>query len=324
MAAIAIVAAGAAVGGALVQGRETGSEVHGLTETRAEGPPEPPVLELAVAAPGPLADRLRAGERAYEDGDEDEALDAFASVLEDEPESVEAVVGAAVAEDPLTASERLRAIVRENPASAVARLNFGLALLSEGNVEAARREWREAERRDPDSPAALRAEDLLNPRSPPGRPSFQTPLDVGEGLVAALASGSERPLDAARRRARAGDVSDLIRVGTAYERLGRRLSARGAFDEAARAAPRDPAARTAAALARFDKDDPSAAFSRLGPLASQNPDAAVVRFHLGLALLWLPDVRGARRQLELARRSARDGFYGREAARLLEGLASVR
>lgn len=323
MAAIAVAAAGAAVGGALVQGRETGSEVHGLTETEAERPAEPPALELAVVAPGPQADRIRAGERAYEEGDTDEALDAFAAALDEDPESVEAAVGAAVAEDPLTASERLRAVVRENPDSAVARLNFGLALLSEGSVEAARREWRQAERRDPDSPAALRAEDLLNPRSPPGRPSFQSPLEVGDDFVAELAADADRPVSEARRLAREGDVSGLMRIGLAYQTLGRRLSAQGAFDEAARAAPGDVAAQTAAALARFDKDDPAGTFSRLGPLASRNPNAAVVRFHLGLALLWLPDVAGARRQLVLAREADGDGFYGREAARVLEGLSGI-
>jgi hypothetical protein len=49
----------------------------------------------------------------------------------------------------------------------------------------------------------------------------------------------------------------------------------------------------------------------------------VVRFHLGLALLWLPDVAGARRQLVLAREADGDGFYGREAARVLEGLSGI-
>jgi tetratricopeptide (TPR) repeat protein len=245
-------------------------------------------------------------------------------VLDEEPGSVEAAVGAAVAQDPLTASERLRALVREHPGSGVARLNLGLALLSEGNVEGARREWREAKRRDPDSPAALRAEDLLNPRSPPGRPSFQSPRGPGQRLVAALARGAEDgPVREATRRARAGDAAGFMRLGLAYQALGRRLSAQRAFDEAVRAAPRNLAAQTAAAVTRFDKADPSLAFSRLGPLAAANPNAAVVRFHLGLALLWLPDVDGARRQLRLARAAGGGGVYGREAARILAGLAQV-
>ena len=323
VAAVSVAAAGAAVGGALVQGPDAGGEVHGLTETRPAGPPEPPALELAVLAPGAQADRLRAAERAYETGEAERALEAFAAALEEEPASVEAAVGAAVAEDPLTASERLRALVREHPGSGVARLNLGLALLSEGNVEGARREWREAERRDPDSPAALRTEDLLNPRLPPGRPSFQAPAPVDERLVAAVARGEDGPLQEARRRARAGDAAGFMRLGLAYQALGQRLSARRAFDEAARVDPADLAARTAAALARFDKDDPSASFSRLGPLAAANPNAAVVRFHLGLALLWLRDVEGARRQLGLAREAGGSGFYGREAARVLASLGGV-
>jgi tetratricopeptide (TPR) repeat protein len=323
VAAVSVAAAGAAVGGALVQGRDVGGEVHGLTETRPEGPPEPPALELAVLAPGADAERLRAAERAYEEDEAEKALELFAAALEEEPGSVEAAVGAAVAEDPLTASERLRAIVREHPSSGVARLNLGLALLSEGNVESARREWREAKRRDPDSPAALRAEDLLNPRSPPGRPSFHAPLRLDERLVGAVARGEAAPLREATRAAHARDTRGFMRLGLAYQALGRRLSAQRAFEEAARVAPDDLTARTAAAVARFDKDDPSAAFSRLGPLAARNPAAAVVRFHIGLALLWLPDVAAARRQLALARRVGGNGFYGREAGRVLAGLADV-
>lgn len=319
--AIAVAAAGAAVGGALVQGREDGGEVHGRTDTAPPAAPEPPVLELAVT--DPAAERLRAAERAYEEGDAARAAELFAAVLREDPGSVEAAVGAAVAQDPLTASERLRALVGEHPDSAVARLNFGLALFAEGDVEGAREQWREAERRDPDSPAALRAEDLLNPRSPPGRPSFQVPDGPGAELVAALARGDARPLREAERRAAAGDPSGLIRLGVGYQALGRRVSARRGFEAAAEAAPSDLAAQTAAALARFDKDEPASAFSRLGPLASRNPDAAVVRYHLGLALLWLPDVEGAKRQLGRARAADPDGFYGRQAARVLAELGGL-
>ncbi len=73
-------------------------------------------------------------------------------------------------------------------------------------------------------------------------------------------------------------------------------------------------------MARFDKDDPSAAFSRLGPLGQRYPGAAVVRFHLGLMLLWLRDVEGSRTQLEEAVRLEPSTVYGREAALLLERL----
>jgi predicted Zn-dependent protease len=104
------------------------------------------------------------------------------------------------------------------------------------------------------------------------------------------------------------------------QRLGRPLSAQAAFDRAVELDPSDLAAQTAAAVVRFDKDDPSQAFSRLGPLASANPRSAVVRFHLGLMLLWLQQVDEARRQLGTARENSPSSIWGMEAGRLLARL----
>ena len=50
----------------------------------------------------------------------------------------------------------------------------------------------------------------------------------------------------------------------------------------------------------------------------ENPKSALVRFHLGLLLLWLPNVEEARRQL--GRAEAEGGFYGGQAARILQTL----
>ena len=57
----------------------------------------------------------------------------------------------------------------------------------------------------------------------------------------------------------------------------------------------------AAAVGLFDKARPAQAFSKLGPLSREFPNAATVRFHLGLLLLWSGQVKEARRQLELVR-----------------------
>ncbi len=124
-------------------------------------------------------------------------------------------------------------------------------------------------------------------------------------------------LDELERRAERGGSRDWLYLGAALEGAGRRLSARNAYDRAVELDPASLDARVAAAVARFDKDEPSRAFSRLGPLASGNPDEPVARFHLGLLLLWLPDVENARRQLTLAREAGPRSFYGRQAARIL-------
>ena len=52
--------------------------------------------------------------------------------------------------------------------------------------------------------------------------------------------------------------------------------------------------QVAAAVALFDKANPSLTFSRLGPLAQRYPKSQSVRFHLGLCLLWLGSVKTQR------------------------------
>ncbi|HEX2111348.1 MAG TPA: tetratricopeptide repeat protein [Gaiellaceae bacterium] len=321
VAAIAVGAAGVTVAGALIQGRDTGGEVHGRTETSASDRRERPTLELAILDRGDAEARaLRRAERLYEAGRADAAERAFRAVLERNSASVEAEIGAAVASWPDGTLERLRALVEREPRSGVARLNLGLALLAAGDLDEARRAWREAERRDPDSAAALRAEDLLNPDMPPGRPRFV----FGGRVPPALARlDPEARLARLARGARSGEPRDWLLYGVALESVGRRVSARAAYDRAVALAPGEVEPRVAAAVSRFDKDRPAAAFSRLGPLARASGGAPVVRFHLGLLLLWLPNVDEARRQLRLAAAGDRNGFYRREAARLLARLDEV-
>jgi len=311
---VAAVAAVATVAGALLQGGDAGGEVHGQTATQADRA-EPPALELAVVDRDDAEARaLRAAEDAYEEGDAGLASQRFAEVLADNPESIEAAVGAAVVDDPGETVERLEELVDANPESAVARLNLGLALLATGESDAATTQWHEAERREPDSPAALRAEDLRNPDSPPGRPVFILngfPRDL-EDVPAA------RRLSELRRRAESGGAREWLVLGSGLETVGHRVSAQRAYDRALALDPGLLEASVAAAVSRFDKDDPSRAFSRLGPLAPKHPKSALVRFHLGLLLLWLPNVEEARRQLGLAR--AEGGSYGRQAARILQTL----
>jgi tetratricopeptide (TPR) repeat protein len=321
---LALVAAGLAVGGALLLGDDPGAsaEQHATTTVSTEAAePEPPALELAVFdRDDPQARSLRRAEGQYERGERADALRRFERILARDPDSPEAAVGAIVAAWPDRTVTRLRGLADEHPDSAVVRLNLGLALLAEGDTEGAQAEWAEAEGREPDAPAALSAEDLLNPDSPPGRPQFF--VDSYPTDVASMGIG-ERIATLERRAERQGSVRGWLLLGSTLEQAGHRISARVAYDRAVRIDPRSLDARVAAAVGRFDKDDPSQAFSRLGPLAEQNPDAAVVRYHLGLMLLWLPNLEEARRQLTLAQRAAPDAFYGRQAERLLTRLAAV-
>ena len=316
MALVAIAAAGlaaVAVGGALVQGRAYDAGEQG----EAHAPMDPPALELSVFGGGAVAEDIRAAERAYEAGDADEALTRFRSAARTRPAPVEAAVGEAIASWPDGTTERLRELAEEHPESGVVMLHLGLALVAEGDEEGAADAWREAESVEPDSPAAIEAESLLHPEMPRGRPYF-IPASADDGASGSL-TVPER-LAELRARTRRGGAQAWIAYGVALQRVGRPISAQAAFDRAVTVAPASLEARTAAAVARFDKDDPAAAFSRLGPLARAHGSSPVVRFHLGYLLLWLRQVDEARRQLTLAVEAGRGTVHGREAQRLLDEL----
>lgn len=320
----AVLAVGAVVAGALLLGDDTPAATEAPAPTGTEpaepGEERPPALELAVIdRDDEDATALRRGELLYEEGDPDGARESFQAVLERNPDSVEAAIGAAYASWPDGTLEELEALALRHPTSAVLRLNLGLVRLALGDLEAAQDEWREAEEGEPDAPAALKAEDLLNPQSPPGRPQF---FLTGFPTEAAGLTIGKR-IDALTRRARAGDARDWLFLGSTLEQAGRRISAQRAYDRALELEPSSLDARVAAIVARFDKDDPSAAFSQLGPLASRNRDEPVVSFHLGLMLLWLPDLDRAREQLTAARTAAPRSFYGRQADRILTELANA-
>ena len=290
---------------------------------RGDGSPDrkAPVLELSVLlGDDSESQALRAAERAYDSGQAADARAQFAAVLRDHPDSLEAAVGAAVAAWPDGTLERLRELEAVHPRSALVHLHLGLALYAEGQQDEAAAEWRKAVEVEPDSQSAVRAADVLHPDMAPGLPSFFTALEPPEGLVG---ESPQKQLDALEALARKGGADEWILYGTALQRVGKPLSARAAFDRALELAPERLDAEVAAAVGRFDKDDPSAAFSRLGPLARDNPNSALVRFHLGVLLLWIRDVEDARTQLEKAAATMPESLYSREAKSLLSRLEGI-
>jgi tetratricopeptide (TPR) repeat protein len=189
---------------------------------------------------------------------------------------------------------RLRILAARYPASGLVRLELGLALWFSGLKDDATQAWRQAERVQPDSPSAVRAQDFRYPRSAPGLPPFVPSFT--------------RPSTAAE--------SHLLR-GAAFQQALRPVSAEREFEAAAKAAPDNAEALTAAAVGLYDKDRPALAFSRLGPLVRRFPRAQTVRFHLGLLLIYFGDVNRARRQLLLARAEGPETRLGRRAETLI-------
>jgi Flp pilus assembly protein TadD len=190
---------------------------------------------------------------------------------------------------------RLRILAARYPHSALVRLELGIALALAGSRADASRAWHQARRVQPDSPSAVRATDLLHPNTPPGLPPFVPSFT----------------------RARTSAQRHLLR-GVVFQQALRPVSAEREFAAAARAAPDDPEALTAAAVGRYDKERPAAAFSRLGPLARRFPHAQTVRFHLGLLLIYFGDIAQAKRQLALARAEGPRTPLGKRAQTLLK------
>ena len=312
VAAAALAAAALAIGVAVVQSDRDAS-ADDADGRRLRGAP-PLVLDLGVRTDAE-ARALRRAAALHGQGRRSAAARIFRRY-----DSLQARIGTAVTSWPEGTVSTLARLERTHRRSGLVRLNLGIALLWAGRREAAVDRWRAARQVDPDSLAAIRADDLLHPRFPlTGRPVFVPSFDVPEGIAALP---PPRRVAALAARARRGGARAKILYGVALQRLGRPLSARREFDAALALAPSDPDAHVAAAVARFEKSRPRVAFARLGPLTRRFPRSASVRFHLGLLLLWLGDLDAARRQLTLARAAGPATPPGREAARVLRRLAN--
>ena len=321
MLVIAGVVAALAAGGTVALAVITSSDEGGppRTETPLAGAP-PLVLDLGVRV-DPEARALRRAERLL-----DQERRAAAGRIFERYDSPEAQVGAAVARWPDTSLETIEQLAEERPRNSLVLLHLGYANLWAGKSDEAATAWQRAAQVQPDSVSAQRADDALHPDFPPGQPlfvpSFRPPPEL---------ASLEPPAQLAtlERNARANDPNAKLLYGLALQRLGHRLSARRQYDAAVKLAPLYADAQVAAAVGRFDKSRPSEAFSRLGPLTRRFPQAATVRFHLGLLLLWLArnqpgSVDEAKRQLRLAQQEEPGSPLAREAKRLLAGLEDVQ
>lgn len=306
VAALAALAAVAVAGLAALSAGETGSSA---------APPEPvprsgrPPLALSFGLRDDAEARaLRRAARLYEQGRVGAARAIFSR-----HDSLEAKLGAAFAAWP-GSEDRVEQLGALYPRSALVQLHVGLARYWAG-VGGAESSWREAREVEPDTPYAVRANDFLHPDFAPGLPTF----------VPSFPYSVEGESAAAQLEALRNDVAlrPQLLYGVFLQRLERPVSARRAFARALALAPDDLDALVADAVGRYEKSNPSAAFSRLGPLSRRFPDAATVRFHLGLLLLWQRDVAEAKRQLVLARRLEPGSVAAREAGRFLDELGQV-
>jgi tetratricopeptide (TPR) repeat protein len=305
---------------ALAAAAASGVVVIGVLATRSDVPSVKPRRGLPPLALdlGLRTDReARALQRAEQLYDRDEQKERAGGIFA-RYHSIEAEVGAALAAWPSGTIARLQTLAAEHPRSGLVAFHLGVALYWSHRDQEAETAWRAAKKLQPDTLYAVRAADFLHlgsfaPDLPTFVPSFQPPLRI---RVLAPA----RQVAALEQEARTGGAHAKILYGVALQRLYRPRSAEQQFAAAASEAPNDPEARAAKAVGLFDKDNPSLAFSRLGPLVRVFPHAQTVRFHLGLLLLWIADVDRARRELRQARAEGPQTPLGRAAFGYLQAL----
>jgi len=311
----AVVVAGIAVLAAAVVASATvlSAEDAGSTTSAAPAPNPrkgfPPLsLDFGVRADAEARD-LRRATSLYQAGKQRQAAAIFGRY-----DSLEAKLGSAFTAWP-GSEDRIEQLGALYPRSALVQLHLGLARFWAGTAGALTA-WREARDVEPDTPYAVRADDFLHLDDfAPGLPGFVVSFDYR------VPPGN--PAEQLRALAADRSLRGRLLYGIALQGIGRPVSARRAFAEAQKLAPNDVDALVADAVGRYDKANPSAAFSRLGPLSRRFPKAATVRFHLGLLLLWQKDVKEARRQLELAREAQPRSKIAIEATRFLDAIRNA-
>jgi tetratricopeptide (TPR) repeat protein len=313
---VAVSVAAVAIVGAVALSADSDSAASSTTTTEPELREGRPPLSFALGfRTDPEAQDLTRAAALYGEGATDAAAELFAK-----HDSVEARVGAAFAAWPDGTLDRLEQLGNLYPEVAVVQLHLGLARLwaNQGDPLTA---WRTVVEEEPDTPYAVVAGNLLHPSLPRGLPAF-IPSFTAPAAISKLAPA--RQLEALRLAAERGGVRDRLLYGVGLQRVGRPVSAARVFDEAARQYPADVEAQVAGAVGAFDKDAPAKAFGRLGPLSKRYPNAASVRFHLGVLLLWTGRIEGAERQFRLAAKAEPGSPLAREAGRYLETIRTAR
>ena len=203
-------------------------------------------------------------------------------------------VRAALAQPPVAAARALEQLAFLAPNDPVVQFNYGTTLFCAGFLGDAEQAFRAAKQAGRDTFYEIQADTILHPQYfSSGYPPFQ--------------SSSHDPL--------------LVR-GAILQRQGHQHSAERVWARAAELQPNNDEAQVAAAVGRFDMDNLSASFSRLGPLVRRFPRSQSVRYHLGLLLAWTGQRDQAIAEFRLARSLQPNTELGKEANAFLHGLVT--
>ena len=203
-------------------------------------------------------------------------------------------VRAAMTRPPKAAARALETLAQEQPGDPVVQFNFATEAFCAGYVAEGEAAFRQAKKAGRDTFYEIQSDVILHPQYfSRGYPAFEP---VGS--------------------------DPLLLQGVIQQRQGHQHSAERLFARAARIHPDDAEANVAAAVGRFDMDDLSASFSRLGPLVRRFPRSQTVRYHLGLLLAWTGQRDQAVREFRLARALGPRTTLGKQAQTFLSGLVT--
>ena len=205
-----------------------------------------------------------------------------------------AAVVAAMTHAPREAARILEPLARANQRDPEVQFNFGTTLFCAGYVGEAEQAFRQAKTAGRNTYYEIQADVILHPQF------FSRGYPIFEPL------GS----------------NTLLAKGVLQQRLGHQHTAERLFQLAAAQAPADAEAQVAAAVGRFDMDNLSASFSRLGPLVKRFPKSQSVRYHLGLLLAWTGQRNLAIAEFRRARTLGPATALGKHARTFLEGLVT--
>ena len=211
----------------------------------------------------------------------------------------EAAIRAALALPAKRAAHALEPVEQRAPKDPAVQFNYGIALFCAGYLNEAGQAFRAAKTTGRNTLYEMRADEILHPQ-------YFTPQD---GLYPLFQLSRPDPL--------------LLR-GVLQQRQGHEHSAERLYQQAARQRPNDDQAQVAAAVGRFDEDNLSASFSRLGPLVKRFPASQSVRYHLGLLLAWTGQRDQAITEFRRARSLGARTSLGKQANVFLRGLVPNR
>jgi predicted Zn-dependent protease len=211
------------------------------------------------------------------------------------PSAHVAAVRAALAQPPKKAAELLEPISQQAPKDPVVQFNFGTALFCAGYGADAAQAYRQAKKAGYDTYYEMRADEILHLQ-------YFQPED---GLYPIFEPQHPNP---------------LLVQGVIMQRRGMEHSAEQLYARAARLQPGNDEAQVAAAVGRFNEDDLSASFSRLGPLVKRFPRSQSVRYHLGLLLAWTGQRDQAIKEFRFARTLNPRSTLGQQSNAFLRGL----